>query len=104
MKKLTAWVLVFVMSLSLCACSQTGSVDKKLRGTWKDSNGAVYTFEAGRFTCEVSVFGLSLGMQEGDYEITERAIILYYDNGADSTLEYTYEKGTLTIEDFSKVE
>ena len=103
MKKLTALVLAFVMCIGLCACSQTGSVDKKLRGTWEDFNGTVYTFEAGRFTCEVSVFGLSLGTEEGDYEITERAIILYYDNGLDSTLEYTYEKGELTIEDLRKV-
>ena len=103
MKKLTALFLVVVMCLSLCACGdQTKAIDKKLQGTWEDSNGVIYIFEEGRFSCEAKLLGISLGIQEGDYEITDRSIALYFDNGADSLLEYTYADKELSLHGMKK--
>ncbi len=104
MKKLVAFLLVTVMCLSLCACGdQTKAVDKQLQGTWEDSTGVIYTFAEGRFTCEAKLFGVSLGVREGDYEITDRSVALYFDNGADELLEYTYAEKELTLHGMKKI-
>ena len=103
MKKAAALILTLVLCLSLCACDQTGAIDKKLQGAWEDSTGVIYIFEEGRFSCEAKLLGISLGVQEGDYEITDRSIALYFDNGADSLLEYTYADKVLSVQGMKKL-
>ena len=92
------------MCLSICACGdQTKAIDQELQGVWEDSKGVIYIFEEGRFSCEAKLLGISLGAEEGDYEITERSIALYFDNGADALLEYTYADKVLSLQGMKKL-
>ena len=104
MKKALSIFLALLMCLSLCACSKTASIEKDLQGEWiaENNNGGFYTFTDGRFSCETIIAGLSLGIKEGNYEITETVITLNYDNGVVGELSYIFENGTLSIEGLIK--
>ena len=102
MKKVLSFVLVLALCLSLCACFGT-TAEKELQGTWEHENGmATYIFFEGRFSCETIVAGMSLGIKEGSYEISDTAIVLHYDNGVDAELSYTFNSGLLQIENLIK--
>ena len=105
MKKTISLLLVLALLLGLCACGSKNTyyVDEQLQGSWEAYGGiAHYEFSNGRFTCETIIEGLSLGVKPGTYKITGSKIKLLYDNGVKGNIKYTYENGSLTLENLSR--
>ena len=105
MKRTISLLLVFAMLLGLCACGSKNTyyVNEQLQGCWEAYGGiAYYEFSNGRFTCETVISDISLGEKPGTYEITDNKIKLLYDNGVKGSIKYTYENGTLTLENLTR--
>lgn len=101
MKKVLSLALVLILCLSLFACAKQPTVEDELQGSWKN-DGSIWEFNDGRFSSQISISGVTLDAKEGTYEITDDAIILKYDNGVESELEYTFEDGTLSLDGLTK--
>jgi hypothetical protein len=103
-KRFLSILLSIFMLTSLCACGGANSVEKALQGKWvsESGNGGIYIFDDGHFSCETVISGLSLGVKEGDYTISDNVIELSYDNGVEGKLEFTYENGELSIDGLVK--
>ena len=93
-------------TLSIDGLLEQGCIDEALQGKWtedKDYNTyTCYIFDNGRFSAETVAIGINLGIDEGSYEILGNVIILRFDDGTGWELNYTYENGTLTLDDLAK--
>lgn len=119
MKKLIAIFLVVVMGLSFSACSSgndTAAIDDALQGEWyfiwsiKGTSGQPvsalmnFVFDHGNCTITRNVSGISLGTEEGTYEIKDDVISVTTPSDSDDTDEnlpydipYTFSRGVLTM-------
>lgn len=93
-------------TLSIDGLLEQSRIDEALQGKWmEDMDYDTYTcyiFDNGRFSAETVIIGNNLGIDEGSYEILGGVIILQFDDGTGWELDYTYENGTLTIDDLVK--
>ena len=99
MKKAISLILMLALCFGLCACGvDTAAVDRELQGKWTNATGmAAYRFDDGRFACATII-----DTKEGSYEITNRKIVLNYDNGVTGELSYTFKNGVLSLDGLTK--
>lgn len=100
-------ICTILICISISGCSNTQKVEKVLSGTWVQEfnyEGQPWEmrliFNNGTITSQVFISGtLSNQLTKyGTYRINEDAILVTYDNGTTSKIDYSIESGKVIIE------